>query len=103
MSDQLTRIEENLSKLVEVVSAHAVTLGRMDERLGFYNNQLKIHIKRTEMNEAAIKTSEASIDTRLKPIETHVKKVSFFFKMFKWALGLVVPAVLALALKKAFG
>lgn len=57
-----------------------MALGKIEERLGSYNSQLEIHIRRTELAEESIKQNEEAIDERLKPIERHVAGVNTLLK-----------------------
>ncbi len=90
MSDQQSRILDQLTKLTEVVSSQAVTLGRVEERLGFYNTRLK-SLEKTD------DTGFKSIDDRIKPIEAHVVKVRQVSKAVAWILGIVTPIAIAAA------
>jgi chromosome segregation ATPase len=76
----MERLEAKIDKLTEIVQQQAVHLAKIDERLGSYNQQLEIHIRRTELAEESIKQNEANIDDRLKPIEKHVAGVNTLLK-----------------------
>ncbi len=90
MSDQQSRILDQLTKLTEVVSSQAVTLGRVEERLGFYNTRLK-SLEKTD--DAGFK----SLDARIEPLESHVLKVRQVSKAVAWILGIVTPIAIAAA------
>ncbi len=74
------KLESKIDRLTEMVHQQAVHLARIDEKLGNYNDQLVIHIKRTELAENAIQKNEEDIDERLKPIEKHVTGVNTLLK-----------------------
>ena len=63
MKNELNNIESKINKLDD-------RLDKIDVHLGIYNEQLKIHIKRTEM-----------LEEDMEPITKHVHEVSAMFKL----------------------
>lgn len=91
MSDQLTRIVDQLTELTKVVSSQAVMLGRVDERQVYM-------IKELESLKASDSAGFKSLDERIKPLESHVIKVRQVAKGIAWVLGITIPIVIGTAL-----
>ena len=80
MKNSLHNIEAKVNKLDD-------KLDSIDVHLAVYNEQLKVHIKRTEM-----------LEEDMQPIKQHVHEVSVMFKF----LGFVMAAVGVFAAVKPY-
>jgi len=80
MKQELDRLHEKVDKIDK-------RLDKVDKHLAVYNNQLSIHIKRSEM-----------LEDDMKPIKEHVHQIKGIFK-FLSILGIL--AGIAAALKGA--
>jgi hypothetical protein len=68
----LEKIEQQLEKLAD-------NLNRINVELGVYNEQLKLHIKRTQL-----------LEERLEPVVKHVNNVQFVASVAGWVFGALI-------------
>lgn len=80
--DKLERIEEAVLSISEEVKILTINSATQNEQLGFYNDLLKDHIKRTNILEELLENSKKDTDTRLRTIETKFNYVDGVFKFF---------------------
>ena len=78
MDDRLNRVELKVDKIDE-------RLDSIDKNLAVYNEQLKIHIKRTNL-----------LESEVKPIKDHVTQVRGVFKFLAFLIA-ASGAALAIA------
>lgn len=65
--ERLTSIDERLNKIEETAARH--------------DENLKEHMKRSDLLEQNIKILETELENELKPVQTHIVYVSGFFKL----------------------
>lgn len=88
---------EELRKLREKTEEQSDTLSSIDGTLRVQAEQLKEHMRRTEINEQSLNMLANEINTRISPIEKHVNGISFVLK----TIGIVsVLSGLALTMLK---
>lgn len=79
--DQLDKIENKLDRVLDRLGEHDTHLVKIDERLGFYNSQLEIHIKRSTMLEDQQVSYESKTNKQLETALLPIKSAKFLVKV----------------------